>query len=799
MNLNTKKLNYLAKTEGEDESNSSSEGGSRSNTNSRSQESSSSHNTGVSASGGLSLFGIGASVDGSYSYNSGSSSSSSSSNTQENNWSRSNTRSRSKSKTETESEGRSDAFAVSNGKSDAKTDSHSSSSTTDNHASDSISYSLSYAKTVNKGKNIQNGSAETTGSSYTVNDQFTSDESTSITNNLNDEISDSNTNTAESSNQTSFTVSVSSKQGYFVEPGGCKILVCYPFVVSAAVPYECIEENGELKRVHTEMMFIDNSTLLDGKLTCTQSLINCEDKNKGNIFLINDMELVQALRNTESNAKLEYGMRFESNISRDLILMVSDNTWYQLVLLSDGNLAVKRYDEIMWETAMNFFTNFTTRIRINEKGHLIQETQNLFTNTYPDYRIGEWITVWSSAPINHNVTIGTAFDNGKSYVLVLSDTGVLNLYDSVGALIWCTDKDCNHRFGYTFPEVYLLPILSKESDFSTPFEENSHNSISLTFQNVDNVVGKIYSMSAELCTGLPSNKAIVVSPNLRYKMYLEETGNLIIKDGTRTMWESVSGNMPYAVGPYELLLAPRGNFLIRSKNGYVIWMSLLKNNTVDSNYSLELQDDGRLVVLDENNVEIWESSPLSNGITFYRPFEYRFVPCHGKSYENIKNLTTEKHGNNTLFNFENIISKNGVWDMAILNEKRLVIRKLNIIKFEVFSDGSKFNKLVLNDAGYLRLLNSRDKLVWSLKFLDSTINAVELKPFTLELNNNGILYIKDKFNATVWSLNEELTKYELISNKVNTLKFGEYIVSNNSKGRKFFFYLKNNFFSHYFA
>ena len=267
----------------------------------------------------------------------------------------------------------------------------------------------------------------------------------------------------------------------------------------------------------------------------------------------------------------------------------------------------------------------------------------MFIDTYPDYRRGEWITVWSSAPINHNVTIGTPFDNGKSYVLVLSDTGVLNMYDSVGALIWCTDKDCQHKFGYKFPEVYLLPILSKESDFSTPFEDNSHNSISSMFQNIDNLVTKLYSMSSELCTGLPSNKAVIVSPNLRYKLYLEESGNLILKDGTRTMWESVSVNMPYAVGPYELLLAPSGNFLIRSKNGYIIWISVLKNKTVDSNYRLELLDDGRLVVLDDANIEVWESSPLremSYGITFYRPVEYKFVPCHGKPFVNIKNLTT---------------------------------------------------------------------------------------------------------------------------------------------------------------
>ena len=77
------------------------------------------------------------------------------------------------------------------------------------------------------------------------------------------------------------------------------------------------------------------------------------------------------------------------------------------------------------------------RVRINEKGHFIQEAQNIFF--LADYRQDEWITVWSTAPINQNVTIGIPTLNGKSYVLVLSDSGALNLYDAVGAIIWCSD------------------------------------------------------------------------------------------------------------------------------------------------------------------------------------------------------------------------------------------------------------------------------------------------------------------------------------------------------------------------
>ena len=81
------------------------------------------------------------------------------------------------------------------------------------------------------------------------------------------------------------------------------------------------------------------------------------------------------------------------------------------------------------------------RIRINEKGHLVEEVRNMFAKTVAKYRENEWVTVWSSAPINHNTTIGvpTVSKSQKiGYKLVLDDSGTLNLYDAVGALIWCS-------------------------------------------------------------------------------------------------------------------------------------------------------------------------------------------------------------------------------------------------------------------------------------------------------------------------------------------------------------------------
>jgi len=117
-------------------------------------------------------------------------------------------------------------------------------------------------------------------------------------------------------------------------------------------------------------------------------------------------------------------------------------------------------------------------VRINEKGHLVEEVKGkLLFSGFDDsiYRENEWVQVWSSAPIHHNVTIGLfkTPDNHKSYRLVLEETGNLMLYDAVGALIWCTDTKCNHRLGYIFPEVYLVP-----TNMKTPLvKDDKHNSI----------------------------------------------------------------------------------------------------------------------------------------------------------------------------------------------------------------------------------------------------------------------------------------------------------------------------------
>ena len=101
------------------------------------------------------------------------------------------------------------------------------------------------------------------------------------------------------------------------------------------------------------------------------------------------------------------------------------------------------------------------------------------------------------------------------------------------------------------------------------------------------------------------------------------------------------------------------------------------------NLTFEL-DNGRLVVKDDKNLEIWQSWPTQNnnlGITFNRPVQYRYVPCDGKPYRNKQILLI-----NTQFNAsQSLISQDTLWDFAFTKQK-LVVRHL-VSSFQMLLKG----------------------------------------------------------------------------------------------------------------
>jgi hypothetical protein len=221
-------------------------------------------------------------------------------------------------------------------------------------------------------------------------------------------------------------------------------------------------------------MLVD-SQVNNNQSFCTVDLLDCNDLNNfKSMFKPLNEEYILA---TKQNM-LESGEIVSYKDTDNGIMKMSNNRKVVLKLEENGNLVLFQHQTKIWENGMGFFKDYPKRIRINEKGHLIQEIKGLFSQTVPNYRSNEWITVWSSAPINHNVTIGIPKLIGSlaGYKLIVENTGDLNLYDSIGTLIWsATKQNAKHRFGYKFPEVYLVP-----TNFLTPaVNGDKHNSLDM--------------------------------------------------------------------------------------------------------------------------------------------------------------------------------------------------------------------------------------------------------------------------------------------------------------------------------
>jgi hypothetical protein len=381
----------------------------------------------------------------------------------------------------------------------------------------------------------------------------------------------------------------------------------------------------------------------------------------------------------------------------------------------------------------------------------------LFSKTVPDYRSEEWITVWSSVPINHNVTIGMPTTNSDDknimYKLVVENSGELNLYDALGIIIWSPiQTKAQHKNGYKFPEVYLVP-----TNFITPSDSDKHNSLNVAIMARKD--SYIHSLNKG-CRFLKPNEALK-SPNDRFKAILEPSGNFVIKDFTRTMWETATSNLPFAKAPYQLVLNPNGNIMILDSNFNIIWLSVkreIENST--GPYQVEMLDEGKLVVRDRRKKFVWESWPINNmsfGLTFFKKVEYRFVHCHGKP-PRIKYILVS-NGDNILLENEILKSENKKWELLINNKKKLLLRSANFGKpYQriIYDSEIEIKSLVLKESGQLVLLCNQNKTLWST--YESYENSF-IDSFKMILENSGnIQVIKGSYDDILWSFPKPVNK-----------------------------------------
>ncbi|KAJ3279427.1 hypothetical protein HDU76_009508, partial [Blyttiomyces sp. JEL0837] len=355
-----------------------------------------------------------------------------------------------------------------------------------------------------------------------------------------------------------------------------------------------------------------------------------------------------------------------SDITGGKLLIMSSQT-YEVWLSGFGAMYVKKKDisgrvgQVLWNTHTNvqrntdqlvndiIYNKGSSRLLIDDLGHILIQVDNMFNNvgvtpynyTYFDTVKRQnvtdtFVTVWSNVPKNMMYQVGV---KKAGYTLMLEEfpatTGSdwnLILYDGGGSKVWCATKtNCNWSgsTGYRFPRSYLLP-----TDFPTdavePMKvgpEDPHNYLNPAY-NLTVVNPAIHISENQRCGPILTSGQGLTSPNGRFKLILDWSGNLIFKDGTRTMWETFTANLDYAQPPYSLQLSNRGALYLTDNFGGLMANTLLATSIV-RNSKLNITDQGEIQIFGTDGRQIWTSYELVNpGLSGWRAYPERKTYCY---------------------------------------------------------------------------------------------------------------------------------------------------------------------------
>jgi len=220
--------------------------------------------------------------------------------------------------------------------------------------------------------------------------------------------------------------------------------------------------------------------------------------------------------------------------------------------------------------------------------------------------------IWDSLPKHLPFNVG--FPDKTGYYLYIKEDKSLNgatvsLMDGAGVTIWQISSGETDYIGYQFPVEYNYPL-----KFDTKRAENK-----VSLYDKHNVrepkIKDTFTHSIEMnCINVLNQNEALVSNNKKYRFYIQETGNMVIKENYRTTWSSLTTNIEIFEAPYKIVFTPLGEFLLRDKNNYSVWQSLnliTFGNTDDivntHKFNLVLSDEGELFVEDENHLRYWSN------------------------------------------------------------------------------------------------------------------------------------------------------------------------------------------------
>ena len=137
------------------------------------------------------------------------------------------------------------------------------------------------------------------------------------------------------------------------------------------------------------------------------------------------------------------------------------------------------------------------------------------------------------------------------------------------------------------------------------------------------------------CSVTLNQNMTLKSKNGKYKLYVQKSSNMVIKEDSRTMWSSMTANIELFEGPYHLAFSPIGEFILRDKNNYSIWQSLnalafANNDKIDKSmtFYLSSSNERELFVEDEEGTMYksnWDVRLLSKHLRYVNPIIYEIL------------------------------------------------------------------------------------------------------------------------------------------------------------------------------
>ncbi|KAG4084912.1 hypothetical protein H8356DRAFT_1341547 [Neocallimastix lanati (nom. inval.)] len=181
-----------------------------------------------------------------------------------------------------------------------------------------------------------------------------------------------------------------------------------------------------------------------------------------------------------------------------------------------------------------------------------------------------WSIIWDSLLINFLTTpVGVADNKNETDI----EPARIELYDEHYVMI------CKYYKGFICPDKYIVPTRKLvTADYQSNDIHNTLNS------NIDYIYEETYYQKPDSCDPFLTSGKGIQSKNKRFKMYLSPSGNLIMKDGVRTIWESQTANYNFTVPPYNTFIDNTGKLIIRNNVKHIIFATTFKSGNKETYY-----------------------------------------------------------------------------------------------------------------------------------------------------------------------------------------------------------------------